>query len=162
MKIAFVWAEDETGLIGKDNELPWHISADLRYFKKVTMGHTIVMGRKTFEGMGKRLLPGRKTVILTRDESYHHKGAVICHNVEETFALNEELFVIGGKEIFSAYLPYVTDLYRTKIHHTFKGDTYFPEIDYSLFQLVEKQDFIDEKTGIAGEFLTYKKDLNKV
>lgn len=157
MKIIFVWAEDENHLIGKDNQLPWHLSADLKYFKTVTMNQTIVMGRKTFEGMGKRLLPGRKTVILTRDKIYEVSGAVVCHSIEETFNLNEDLYVIGGREIFKAYFPYVTDLYKTAIFSTFEGDTYFPEWKEEDFLLVSKEVFTDSKTQISGAFEKYEK-----
>ncbi len=157
MKVAFVWAEDENHLIGEDNHLPWHISADLKYFKEVTMNQTIVMGRKTFEGMGSRLLPGRKTVILTRDKTYQFKGATVCHSVKETLNLHEDLYVIGGSQVFESYYPYVTDLYKTEIFATFKGDTYFPNLALENFTLKEKRLFQDEKTGIKGQFLHYQK-----
>ncbi|MDQ0217974.1 dihydrofolate reductase [Peribacillus cavernae] len=130
--ISLMLAMDENRLIGKHNQLPWHLPSDLRYFKNVTMGHPIVMGRKTFESIGS-VLPGRENIVVTRRTDYKAEGATIVHSIDEvkqlSDSLDEEIFVIGGAEIFKEVLPVTDRLYITEIHHRFEGDTYFPEID---------------------------------
>lgn len=158
--IAFVWAEDAKGLIGKADVLPWHLPNDLKFFKQVTTGHTIVMGRKTFDGMQKRLLPKRHTIVMTQDVHYDSNGAQMCHNIQDiiTLAQHEEVYVIGGAKIFSLFMPYVSLLYQTKIHHTFDGDAHMPEIDYTQFEKVyEEQGIVDEKNQYAHTFYTFKR-----
>lgn len=156
--ISFVVAMDEKRLIGSNNELPWHLPADLQHFKKVTMGKPIVMGRKTYESIG-RPLPGRENIILTRDSSYQVEGCTVIHTVEE--ALNrkeEELCVIGGAEVFKLFMPFADRMYITKINSTFEGDTYFPEFSESEWSLVSKTDgTMDEKNKYPHEFLVFDK-----
>ncbi|CZQ84966.1 dihydrofolate reductase [Trichococcus palustris] len=159
--IALLWAEDENGIIGRDNTLPWHLPSDLKYFKAETLNHKIVMGRKTFEGMGKRLLPKRETVILTHQKDYAIEGATVLNNVQDVLALDKEdemLFVIGGSEIFSLFIPYADYLYQTKIHADFEGDTYFPTIDWTDWELVEsKMGPVDEHNLYEHEFKIFKR-----
>ncbi len=130
--------------IGKDNKLLWHIPEDLRRFKEITFGHPVVMGRKTFESIG-RLLPGRLNIIVTRDKTYtidasiiHVNGAVkICHSLDEALEYagkNKELFIIGGGEIFRQAMPIADKLYLTLVTGDFEGDAFFP--DYSEFTKV--------------------------
>jgi dihydrofolate reductase len=152
---------DQNRVIGKNNELPWHLPADLQYFKKVTMGHPIVMGRKTFESIG-RVLPGRENVIVTRNQDYKAEGCVVLHDIEQikTFAdsRDEEVFVIGGAEIFKEILPVTDRLYITEIHETFEGDTFFPVIDENQWDKISSNSgSIDEKNRYAHDFIILQK-----
>ena len=159
--ISLIVAMDEKRVIGKNNKLPWHLPADLQYFKKVTMGHPIVMGRKTFESIG-RILPGRENIIVTRNHEFKAEGCTILHDVDQIKAYSDngehEIFVIGGAEIFKEILPVTDRLYITKIHEVFEGDTFFPTIDETEWETVE---FIpgvtDEKNLYAHDFIVLQK-----
>lgn len=123
-----IWAQDQQNIIGYKGKLPWHIPRDLRYFKEKTMNKTMIMGRVTFEGMGKRLLPGRKTIILTRDKDYTFPGAIVLHSVTDLHHYQHEhpeetLTVIGGAEIFQLLLPECQTVYRTLVAGSHPGDT---------------------------------------
>jgi dihydrofolate reductase len=159
--ISIIVAMDVNKVIGKDNQLPWHLPTDLAYFKRVTMGHPIIMGRKTHESIG-RVLPGRENVILTRNRDYFAKGCTIIHSIEELIEWknrqNVEVFVIGGAEIFKQTLPITDKLYITKIHHAFSGDTYFPDYDENDWRLIWKQKGVkDEKNPYDYEFFIYER-----
>ncbi|MBD8068077.1 dihydrofolate reductase [Bacillus sp. PS06] len=158
--ISLLVAIDKNRLIGKDNDLPWHLPADLAYFKQVTMGHSIVMGRKTYESIG-RPLPGRENIVITRDESYSIEGCKVIHSIDEILQLNsadQELFVIGGSEIFKGILPFADKLYLTEIDEEFEGDTYFPEIHFEDWELDSKEKGVkDEKNPYDYYFCVYKK-----
>ncbi|MFJ7469722.1 dihydrofolate reductase [Peribacillus frigoritolerans] len=159
--ISLMVAMDQNRVIGKNNKLPWHLPADLQYFKKVTMGHPIVMGRKTFESIG-RVLPGRENVIVTRNQEFKAEGCVVLHDIAQIkmFADNhdEEVFVIGGAEIFKEILPFTDRLYITEIHETFEGDTFFPEIDENEWdEISSNPGEIDEKNRFAHDFIILQK-----
>lgn len=159
--ISFLWAEDSNGLIGKNNDLPWRLPADLKYFKETTMGNPIVMGRKTFESIGKPL-PGRKNIILTRDESYRAADCLVFYGKEPLLQWieqqNTEVFITGGAEIFQLFLAEVNRLYVTKIFHTFEGDAYFPKLDWSKWQLASSQAGLkNEKNPYDYEFQIYER-----
>lgn len=159
--ISLIVAMDQNRVIGKNNKLPWHLPADLQYFKKVTMGHPIVMGRKTFESIG-RVLPGRENVIVTRNQEFKAEGCVVLHDIAQIkmFADNHEaeVFVIGGAEIFKEILPFTDRLYITEIHETFEGDTFFPEIDENEWdEISSNPGNIDEKNLIAHDFIILQK-----
>jgi dihydrofolate reductase len=159
--ISHIVAMDQNRVIGKDNRLPWHLPADLAYFKKVTMGHAIVMGRKTFESIG-RPLPGRENLIVTRNRSFQLEGCKVLHSIEEVkqFAekRNDEVFVIGGAELFQATLPFADRLYITKIEASFPGDTFYPAFDESEWQLVSYTKGIkDEKNPYDYAFIVYER-----
>lgn len=156
--ISFVVAMDENRAIGKDNDLPWYLPNDLKHFKKTTMGKPIVMGRKTYESIGKPL-PGRENIVVTRDESYKAEGTTIVHSVDEVLKINaEEICVIGGTEIFNMFLPAADRLYITEIHHTFDADTYFPELSADEWKEVSrKEGIVDEKNKYPHEFVVYEK-----
>lgn len=154
--ISFLWAEDENRLIGKDNQLPWRLPADLKYFKETTMGHPIVMGRKTYESIGKPL-PGRTNIVLTRNPAFIADGCEIFHSKEEFLSwadkADDEIFVIGGAEIYRLFIKDVDQLYVTKIFDQFEGDEYFPRINWDAWQLVSKKRGIkDEKNPYDYEF----------
>ncbi|MFC7320641.1 dihydrofolate reductase [Halobacillus campisalis] len=147
--ISFVFAMDKNRLIGKDNDLPWHIPRDFKFFKDTTWGQTIIMGRKTFESFGKPL-PERKHIILTSDENYEVEDCEIIHSIDDIIRLNEsypdvEWFVIGGSVLFEKMQPFADRMYMTYIDHEFEGDTFFPEYEEADWHLVE------EKKGIKDE-----------
>jgi dihydrofolate reductase len=156
--ISFIFAMDENQLIGRGNELPWHLPADLQHFKRVTMGRPVIMGRKTFESIG-RPLPGRKNVILTRQQDYSADGCDVIHSIEELASYGvDELFVIGGAQLFAKLLPMARRMYVTRIGHAFEGDAYFPEIDWSNWQLIsETEGTVDEKNRYPHIFQVYER-----
>jgi dihydrofolate reductase len=142
MKIAGIVAMSENRVIGNDNQLPWHLPADLKHFKTITMGKPILMGRKTFESIG-RALPGRCNVIITRDESFQAPGCVIANSIETALSAvsySEEIFIIGGAALFQQMLPMIKRLYITLIHHYFMGDVYLPNINEAEWHETHRED----------------------
>ncbi|MDF2947055.1 MAG: dihydrofolate reductase [Bacillales bacterium] len=157
--ISIIVAMDENGLIGKDNDLPWYLPNDLRYFKKITTGNTILMGRKTFESIG-RPLPNRKNVILTRNKNYFSDNITVIHSIEEIEKLDigENLYVIGGAEIFKELIDITDKLYITKIYSTFDGDVFFPKIDWDIWEVESVETgLVDEKNIYPHDFFLYKR-----
>ncbi len=159
--ISFIWAQDQNGVIGNNNALPWRLPEDLKFFKETTMGHSIVMGRKTFESIGKPL-PGRENIILTRDNTYKAEGCIVFHSVDEILQYanqaEKEVIITGGSEVFALFMSYVDKLYVTRIHETFQGDTFFPSIDWDQFELVwTKEGIQNEKNPYSYEFQLYKR-----
>ncbi|RYD70186.1 MAG: dihydrofolate reductase [Sphingobacteriales bacterium] len=157
--IAAVVAIAENNVIGKDNGLIWHLPADLKHFKKHTMGHPMVMGRKTFESIGKPL-PGRTTIIVTRDKDYTAVGCIVCNSVDDALKTaneldNEQVSIIGGAEIYRQTLDKTDRIYLTEVHHTFDGDTFFPEIKKEEWKETSREQFeADEKNQYAYSFVT--------
>jgi dihydrofolate reductase len=161
MGISFMVAMDIQQAIGLGNDLPWRLPADLAYFKRKTLNHTILMGRKTYESIGKPL-PQRTNVVITRNEGFTAEGCIVVHSVEEAAAqfAGEELFVIGGAEIFRLFMPVVDRLYITLIEHEFEADTFFPDFDIEEWTLVSSEDGVtDEKNPYTYTFLVYEKTL---
>ncbi|GAB7054360.1 dihydrofolate reductase [Paenibacillus sp. YK5] len=165
MTISLIFAMDEARGIGIDNKLPWRLPADLAFFKKTTLGHTILMGRKTYDSIGKPL-PGRRNVILTRDPEFKAEGCEIVHSAKEAVKpygrggdkASEELFVIGGAELFGLLLPHADRMYITEIAHRFEADTFFPEIDRTQWRVVSREKGIrDEKNPYDYEFVLYER-----
>lgn len=157
-----LWAQDVNGLIGKDQGLPWYLPNDLKYFKEQTIGKTIVMGRKTFEGMGSKPLPNRQTIVLTKNHAYEAAGVTIMHTVEEVLAYAEKqaeiVMIIGGGVIFKDFMPYYDLLYKTVIEETFLGDTYFPPVDWSKWQRISfVKGTLDEKNKYPHHFEVYER-----
>jgi dihydrofolate reductase len=140
--LAILVAAAENGVIGKDGKLPWHLPDELKLFKSLTMGHTVVMGRKTWDSIGKPL-PGRRNVVLTRQKDFEAKGAVVLHDFEAIADLekNDEppVFVIGGAALAEEALPIAKDLHLTRVHASPEGDTFLPEIDFAEWKLVEEK-----------------------
>ncbi len=139
--VSLLVAVDEAGVIGKDNKLPWHLPADLKYFKNLTWGAPVVMGRKTFDSIGKAL-PGRTNIVITRNAAWGFENVSAVHSLEEAMAIADdlavrEIFVIGGAEIFKTALPKAGRIYRTRIHHRFDGDVFFPELSEAEWSLVK-------------------------
>lgn len=148
---------DEQQVIGKDNELPWYLPNDLKYFKKVTTGHTIIMGRKTFSSIG-RPLPNRTNIVMTRDKNFQVEGCTVVHSIDELepFLKEDEVFLIGGSELFKLAFPRADRLYITLIHETFDGDTYFPDIDFSDWEKIEEiKGKTDEKNKYEHTYYIY-------
>lgn len=146
--------------IGIDGGLPWRLPADLRRFKALTMGHTLVMGRKTFESVG-RPLPGRTTIVVTRREDYAPEGVLVAHSIAEALARAkgdkvDEVFVAGGEEIFRQALEGADRMHLTRIEKDFPGDTFFPDFDESAWRLVEREDHeATAETPFAYGFRVY-------
>lgn len=160
MRVSLIAAVSANRVIGRDNQLPWRLPEDLRRFKRLTMGHTLVMGRKTFESIG-RPLPGRSTVVITRQPDYAPPGVAVAHSVDEALARaqGEEVFVAGGEEIFRQTIGRADRLYLTWIHAEFPGDTRFPELDEREWRIVEREDHGPEgEVPFAYSFLVYERD----
>ena len=156
--ISFLLAMDEKQLIGKDNDLPWHLPADLAYFKRMTTGKSIVMGRKTFESIGKAL-PGRENFLITR-KNLAYEGVTVLHSIEAFLDLTKreekEWFVIGGAEIYRQILPHADRLYITEIHETFNGDTYFPTFSKDDWKETSREKHeSDERNKHDFDFVVY-------
>lgn len=160
--LSLLVAADEHNVIGKNNQLPWHLPNDLKYFKNLTWGLPIVMGRKTFESIGKPL-PGRKNIVITRNNNYSAEGINVIHSIEEGLtaakeAGAKEIFVIGGAEIFNSLFTKADRIYLTRIHHHFDGDVFFPEVRNTDWQLVKKHHCApDEKNAYAHTFQVWEK-----
>lgn len=142
MRISLIVAMAKNRVIGADNGLPWHLSADLKRFKTLTMGHPLVMGRKTHQSIG-RPLPGRTNIVLTSDPGYLTAGCIVVHSIAEALARAEpspELFVIGGASLYAEFLPSAARIHLTLIQHDYPGDVQFPEIDSNGWRQSERED----------------------
>lgn len=164
--LSLLVAADEKNVIGRDNKLPWHLPNDLKYFKNQTWGMPILMGRKTFESIGKPL-PGRKSIVITRNEAWQHEGVTVVHSVDEAIktARNfgvKEIFVIGGAEIFKTSFEKAQRVYLTRIHHQFEGDTWFPEFSNKEWNLVMNRFcHADEKNAYSHTFQVWERLSNE-
>ena len=159
MGISFIVAMDIQQAIGLGNQLPWRLPADLAYFKKTTMNHIVLMGRKTFDSIGKPL-PNRTNVILTQNREYEAEGCMVVHSIAEALDLakTDEVFVIGGAEVFQLFIPFAERLYITLIEHEFEADTFFPEFDIEEWELASSEDGVhDDKNPYDYSFLVYEK-----
>ena len=160
MMLSIIVAMDQKGVIGVNNTLPWRLSADLKNFKAITMGKPVVMGRKTWESIGKPL-PGRDNVIITRNQDYHVDGCIVCHSLDEAlqrYAQVPEIMIIGGRDIFSAALDKADRIYLTDVHADVVGDTWFPVFDRSEWQQINRQDFAaDEKNEYPFSIVTLER-----
>lgn len=162
--LSFIWAEDANGLIGASGQLPWHLPDDMHYFKRTTMGNTIISGSKTFRSYN-RPLPGRENIVISSHSDFPDGIEVIssiqklCELIEEN--PDKQYIVTGGANLFSQLLSNVDRLYRTKIAHTFSGDTFMPEIDYSLFDKVKSiPGIVDEKNKYPHTFEVFQRKDN--
>ncbi len=158
--LSIIVALSENNVIGRENNLPWKLSADLKRLKAITMGHHLIMGRKTWESLG-RPLPGRTNVVITSDKNYKAEGGVVVHSFNEalqTSAHDNEAFVFGGGKIFREALPVVTKIYMTIVHAKIDGDTFFPGLDKNEWHEVEREDFkADEKNQYDYSFITLER-----
>jgi dihydrofolate reductase len=160
--LSLLVAADENNLIGNQNKLPWHLPDDLKYFKNLSWAMPVIMGRKTFESVGK-VLPGRQNIIITRNREWKYAGADVVHTIEDAISLAEkrsvlEIFIIGGAEIFKTSMDRAERIYMTRIHHVFEGDVYFPEISNDTWEL-KKEVFRekDEKNLYDHSFQVWEK-----
>lgn len=157
--LSIIVAKAENNIIGGDNKLLWHISEDLKRFREITTGHTIIMGRKTFESLPK-ILPNRHHVVITRDVNFSVDSdqVTIVHDLNEVLNKYEnsedEAFIIGGGEIYNLLFPYAKKLYLTKVNTNFEGDTYFPSIDFNEWTVeVSSGEKINDEDGLKYEFV---------
>jgi dihydrofolate reductase len=156
--LSVIAAVADNNAIGLDNGLPWHLPEDLKHFRSLTMGHHIIMGRKTYESLG-RLLPGRTTVIVTRQTDYCVTGALVAGSLEEAVSLcgnDDEMFVIGGAELYKLALPMADRLYLTEVSGEFPADTFFPEYDKAAWHEVARERLISE-SRLAFSFVVYER-----
>lgn len=146
MKISLIAAMAENCVIGIDNRMPWHLSADLKKFKALTMGKPIIMGRGTYESIG-RPLPGRENAVISRNSRFRAPGCSVFADIAAALAHfheHDEIFIIGGASLYAAMLPFADTLYLTRIHRDFDGDRFFPEIAAGEWQIVEQQIITDD------------------
>ncbi|MEC3881771.1 dihydrofolate reductase [Parapedobacter sp. 10938] len=157
--VSAIVAAAENNAIGKDNQLLWHLPNDLRFFKRTTTGHTIIMGRKTYESVGKPL-PNRRNIIITRQAGYTAEGAEVVHSLAaalESCAGEDEVFIVGGAEIYQQALPVVNRIYLTRVHVTLPGDSFFPELDKQRWRLVsEDHHAADDRHAYGYTFEIYE------
>lgn len=162
MQIAMIWAQASNGVIGKENAMPWHIPEDLKHFKATTSGKPVLMGRKTFESIG-RPLPNRQNIVVTHNSAWHHDGVEVFHDPQAALSYanslvtgDDEVIVMGGGEIYRALLPFANRLYVTKIDAEFEGDAYAPDVDWSQWQLVSEQ-AQQSQSGLAFRVCQYQR-----
>jgi dihydrofolate reductase len=162
IKFSLLVAAAENNVIGKDNKLPWNLPNDLKYFKNLTWGMPVVMGRKTYESFGKPLR-GRSNIIITRNKDWKGEGVETTDSIEGAINLAKqsdvkEIFIIGGGEVFKTIISEADRIYITRIHHSFDGDAFFPEINESEWQLVKKTDCAaDEKNAYPHSFQVWER-----
>ena len=161
MKLAIIVATDQQGLIGKENDLPWRLSADLQYFRRVTMGKPIIMGRNTHESIG-RALPGRKNIIVTKNKNYQAEGCTVVNSIPDALLACEqveEVMIMGGASLYEQLLPQADKLYLTQVHASLTGDTWFPDWQINEWSELSREDHqADEKNDYAYSFIVYEKN----
>ncbi len=164
MKISLIAAVAENGVIGRDNDMPWHLPDDFAFFKRKTSHHPIIMGRKSLESLGKPL-PNRTNIVITRNLDFTADGVTVVHTLDDAVAeakkatgTTNEIFVIGGAEIYKLALPIATTLYLTEIHQTYEGDTHFPAFDKHEWQEISRRPHpADERHKVAFDFVEYER-----
>ncbi len=160
MLISLIVAMDKRGLIGRDNDLPWRLSADLKHFKKITMGKPIIMGRRTHESIG-RPLPGRRNIVITSQSGYQSEGCDVVASPDEALNLSagsEEVMIMGGASLYRAFLPMAQRLYITRVEATLAGDTYFPEWSPEAWACQERETFAaDDKNEYDYSFEVFER-----
>lgn len=158
MRLSLIVAMAENRAIGVDNRLPWHLPADLRHFRALTMGHPIIMGRKTFDSIG-RVLPGRRNIVVTRNRDYSKESVEIAHSLDDALALckgEREAFVIGGAHLYQEAINRVDRVYLTLVHTVVKGDVFFPSLDGAHWHEVERIGHrADATNGHDYDFFVY-------
>jgi dihydrofolate reductase len=161
MRISLIWAMADDRVIGIDNRLPWKLPADMKWFRKHTLGKPIVMGRKTFESFGGRTLPERTNIIITGDTEYRVDGAVVAHSIDEALTAAgeaEEVMIIGGMSFYEQMLPRADRLYMTLIHARFEGDAWFPEFDMEQWRELSREDHeADDKNPHPYSFVVLER-----
>ena len=158
MRLSLIVAMAKNRVIGVDNQLPWHLPADLKHFRTLTMGHPIIMGRKTFDSIG-RVLPGRRNIVVTRNRNYRFDAVEIVHSLDEALEIcrdENEAFVIGGAHLYKDAMHRVNRIYATEVHAEVKGDVFFPAIDPSRWQETGRVAHrADSHNAYAWDFVIY-------
>ncbi len=166
MTLSIIVAVSENNVIGKDNRLIWRLPGDMKFFKEKTTGHVIITGRKNYESIPEKFrpLPDRKNIVVTRQKNYHAPGAIVVSSIENALQYvsenhnQEEIFIIGGAEIYGQTIPVCDKIYLTHIHHTFEGDAYFPIINEKEWVCVKSEDFsVNEKNAYNFTIQTLEK-----
>jgi len=160
-ELTLIVACDAKGGIGINNTLPWRLPEDLARFKRITTGHAIIMGRKTFESIG-RPLPNRRNIVLTRNPDWQHDAVEVVSSLQQAMQLvgDEHAFVIGGAEIYAQALPLCSQLLVTEIHQDVVCDAFFPVIDKACWNEIERQTYHSEQNAFDYSFVTYRKNTN--
>lgn len=156
--ITIIAAIGQNNELGLDNKLIWNIKEDLKRFKKLTTGHSIIMGRKTFESISKAL-PGRLNIVLTKNKNFKFKNVSIASNIHEAIELtkdDEQPFIIGGSEIYSLFINMAQTIELTRVHNNFKADTFFPDINFGKWNKIYEEKF--NLDNLPYSFITYKKN----
>lgn len=167
MRVSIIVAASENNVIGRDNEIPWHLPDDLKYFRTMTEGHPVIMGRKNFESildvLGKPL-PNRRNIIVTRDREFQAEGCEVASSLEEAIVFahqdndKEEIFIIGGGQIYEQAMEHANYVYLTRVHAWIEGDVVFPELDTDTWEQTHSEEHpADEKHKFAFTFITYKR-----
>lgn len=160
MRLSAIVAMSDNRVIGNHNQLPWHLPADLKHFKNITLGKPIIMGRKTFESIG-RPLPGRTNIVITRDVNFKAPGCLVMNSIDAALAAmheNEEVVIIGGAQLYQQMMPRLQRIYLTIIHQEFIGDAFFPALDLAEWHEVSREDFEgDEQNKYKFSFLIFEK-----
>jgi dihydrofolate reductase len=162
MLVSLIVAASTNNAIGKNNQLLWHLPNDLKFFKNTTWGMPVIMGRKTYESFNK-ILPGRFNIVITRQANWNAEGTIVATDLNDALKKAaetncNEVFVIGGGEIYKEAITKADKIYITRVHASFEADTFFPEIDETAWQLTANQDFeVDEKHGYAYSFQTWQR-----
>ncbi|MDD3771264.1 MAG: dihydrofolate reductase [Weeksellaceae bacterium] len=159
--ITLVVAKSDNQVIGRDNQLIWKLSSDLKRFKQLTSGHPIIMGRKTFESIGKAL-PNRRNIVITKNKNWNSEGIEVVHSLEEALkkakSLDSTIFIIGGGTIYEQSISLADAIEVTEVHAVFEGDAYFPEIDNRTWKEVNRENFSkDEKNEFNYSFVRYER-----
>ena len=159
--ISIIVAVSEDWGIGKDNELLWHLPEDLKRFKKLTFGNVVIMGKKTWESLPRRPLPGRKNIVLTDDPNEIIKDSVTAYSIEDALSKcesNEEIFVIGGGSVYNQFMDIADRLYITHVHESCQADVYFPMIDPKIWRVLEREDFNgNDVNSISYSYVLYER-----
>src|SRR5690349_14066212 len=168
MIVSLIAAVAENNVIGKNNDLPWHLPADMKYFRDVTMGHCVIMGRKNYDSIPLKYRPleGRTNIVVTRQKDFKAEGCMVVNSVEEalieagkkSFSGSREVFIIGGADIYRQTMEVADKIYYTKIHHSFEGDAFFPVINESKWKLLSCKDIpADAKNKFPFSFCVYER-----
>lgn len=161
--ISIIVAIAENLAIGKNNDLLWHIPGDMKYFKRVTSGHPVIMGKRTYESLPRRPLPNRRNIVITDLPGETIDGCEMAYSIEGAIALcnpGEENFIIGGASVYRQFLPHTHRLYLTRVHRIFDGDVFFPELDFSQWQLLSSEEHgPDEQNDFAYTYEVYDRKI---
>jgi dihydrofolate reductase len=156
--ISIIVIVTENNVIGRDNKLLLHVPEDIKRFKRITLGHTVIMGKKTYESLPGGALQGRKNIVISDNRDDQFKDCIMACSIEDAIDKCDDLkenFVIGGGSIYAQFMKYATKLYITRIHKSFDGDTFFPELNYNEWKEIEREDHKDEERDFAYSFITY-------